>query len=185
MGWFETLRFSSEGKSLCCHRGWLRETGMNSDRDEVRSLQRHYMRPRRKSAVITWDRHEMRRQLNVFHISRTFSILHIGRWPFHYEPNNHGRSSTAGDVFRNVSFCNGVCYTFTAFLPPALQTFAHTRPLTQCSVGTKTRTGPKFFAITCCPGPKLTRSEIFVSVYLPKQVVPVWVQFLYRSHVIR
>ena len=29
------------------------------------------------------------------------------------------------------------------------------------------------FAITCRPGPKLTRSEIFVSVYQPKRVVPV------------
>ena len=43
----------------------------------------------------------------------------------------------------------------------------------------------KVFAITCRPRPKLTRSEIFVSVYLPKRVVPVWVDFLYRSRVIR
>ena len=164
---------------------------MNSDRDEVRSLQRHYMRPGRKSRVITWDRHEMRRQLKVFHIQSTFSMLHIGRWPFRYEPNHHGRSSTAGHVFRNVSFCNGMFYTFKCFswftsaILRALQTFAQARPLTQCSVGTKTQTGLKIFAITCLPGPKLTCSEIFVSVYLPKRVVPVWVEFLYRSYVIR
>ena len=117
-------------------RGWLHETGMNSDGDEVRSLQRHYMRPGRKSRVITWDRHEMRRLLKVFHIQSTFSMLHIGRWPFRYEPNHHGRSSTAGHVLRNVSFCNGMCYTFKCFFcfPFAiweqLQTFAHARPLT-------------------------------------------------------
>ena len=149
------------------------------------------MRPGRKSRVITWDRHEMRRQLKVCHIQSTFSMLHIGRWPFRYEPNHHGLSSTAGHVFRNVSFCNSVCYTFKYFscIPFAiweqLQTFAHARPLTQCSVGTKIQTGLKMFAITCRPGPKLTRSEIFVSVYLSKRVVPVWVEFLYRSHVIR
>ena len=34
--------------------------------------------------------------------------------------------------------------------------------------GHKTQTGLKNFAITCLPGPKLTRSEIFVSVYLLK-----------------
>ena len=83
---------------------------MNSDRDDVRSLQQHYTRLGRKSRVITWDRHEMRRQLKVFHIQSTFSMLHIGRWPFRYEPNHYGRSSTAGHVFRNVSFCNGMCY---------------------------------------------------------------------------
>ena len=116
------------------------ETGMNPDRDEVRSLQRHYMRPGRKSRVITWDRHEMRRQLKVFHIQSTFSMLHIGRWPSRYEPNHRRCSSTAGDVFRNVSFCNGMCYTFKCFscfpsaILRALQSFAHARPLTQCSV---------------------------------------------------
>ena len=76
------------------------------------------MRPGRKSRVITWDRHEMRRQLKfflVFHIQSTFSRLHIGRWSFHYEPNHHGRSSTAGHVFRNVSFCNSMCYIFKCF----------------------------------------------------------------------
>ena len=57
----------------------------------------------------------MRRQLKVFHIQSTFSMLHIGRWPFRYKPNHHVRSSTAGHVFRNVSFCNGMCYTFKCF----------------------------------------------------------------------
>ena len=140
--------------------GWLHESGMSSDRDEVRLLQRHYMRPGRKSRVITWDRLEMHWQLKVFDIQSTFSMLHIGRWPFRYEPNHYGRSSTAGHVFRNVSFCNGMCYTFKFFscFPFAiweqLETFAHARPLMQCSVGTKTQTGLKIFAITCRPGPK-------------------------------
>ena len=70
------------------------------------------------SLRFTWDRHEMRRQLKVFHIQSTFSMLHICRWPFRYEPNHHGHSSTAGDVFCNLSFCNGMCYTFPAVLPP-------------------------------------------------------------------
>ena len=164
---------------------------MNSDRDEVRSLQRHYMRPGRKSQVIKWDRHKMRRQLKVFHIQSTFSLLHIGRWPFRHEPNHPGRSSTARYVFRNVSFCNGMCYTFKYFssilsaILRAMQTFAQARPLTQCSVGTKTQTGLKIFVLTCRSGPKLIRFEIFASVCLPKQFVPVWVEFLYRSRVIR
>ena len=96
-------------------RGWLHETGMNSDRDEVRSLQRHYMRPGRKSRVITWDRHEMRRQLKSFIYKVRFSMLPIGRWLFRYEPNHrkpilyvclisflwyHG-------VERNISKCMG------------------------------------------------------------------------------
>ena len=144
-----------------------------------------------KLPVITWDQHEMRRQLKVFHIQSTFSMLHIGRLPFCYEPNHHGRSSTAGDVFCNAGFCNGMCYTFKCFssfpstILRALQTFAQARLLMQCSMGTKTQTVLKIFATTCRPGPKLTWSEIFVSVYLPKRVIPVWVEFLYRSHVIR
>ena len=53
---------------------------------------------------------------------------------------------------------------FPSAILRTLQTFAHARPLTQCFVGTITQTGLKIFAITCRPGPKLTRSEIFVSV---------------------
>ena len=145
-------------------------------------------------AIVSGDQHEMPRQLKVFHIQSTFSMLHIGRWPFRYEPNYHGRSSTTGDVFRNVSFCNGMCclcYTFKCFscFPSAIL-----RALQLLRLPDRWRSAPwvqklrpvwKVFGITCRPGPKLTRSDIFVSVYLPKRVVPVWVEFLYRSHVIR
>ena len=85
-------------------------------------------------------------------------------------------SATACVIYVYVIY---VMYIFKCFFcfPSAilrtLQTFAHARPMTQFSVGTKTQTGLKMFAITCRPGPKLTRSEIFVSVYLPKRVVPV------------
>ena len=54
------------------------------------------------------------------------------------------------------------------------QTSAHTRPLAHCSLGTKTQIGLYIFAIAFRPCPKLNWSEIFVSVHLPKWVIPVW-----------
>ena len=178
-----------EGVWIWKFRGWLHETGMNSDRDEVRSLQRHYMRPGRKSRVITWDRHEMRRQLKVFHIQSTFSMLHIGRWPFRYKPNHHGRSSTAGHVFRNVSFCNGMCYTFKCFFCFPFAILRATANFCPCQTADAVLRGHKNF----------DRSENFCDYLLSRSkvdpvwdfrfglstVVPVWVKFLYRSHVIR
>ena len=152
--------------------------------------------PGRKSRVITWDRHEMRRQLKVFHIQSTFCMLHIGRWPF-------AMSQTIMDVRQLLEMCFVmlvsatacvVCVIFSNVFPTFLSPFWehcillrlpdrwHTAPYAQAQ---KLRPVWKVFAITCRPGPKLTRSEIFVSVYLPKRVVPVWVDFLYRSRVIR
>ena len=42
-----------------------------------------------------------------------------------------------------------------------LQTFAHARPLTQCSVGTKIQTDLKIFAITCRPGLRFSFRSIY------------------------
>ena len=95
----------------------------------------------------------------------------------HFSTSQTIRTFTVSKKYINFSTTSSVnSHRFSCFLSVilrALQTLAHARRLTQCSVGTKTQTGLRIFAITCRPGPKLTRSEIFVSVYLPKRVVPV------------
>ena len=100
---------------------------------------------------ITWDREEGREWLHEigmkcegsqksFIYKVCFSMLHIGRWPFRYEPNHHGRSSTAGDILTFLLYHQLTNHRFSCFpstILRALQTFAHARPLTQCFRGHK------------------------------------------------
>ena len=146
---------------------------------------------------ITWDRDESREWLHEIGMKKSF-IYKIRLACCTLAADHFATSQTIMDVRQLQDMCFAMLVSatacvillnaFPALLSPfweQLQTFAHARSLTQCSVGAKTQTGLKIFAITCRPGPKLTRSEIFGSVYLPKRVAPVWVEFLYRSHVIR
>ena len=147
---------------------------------------------------ITWDRDESREWLHEI------GMKCVGNWKsFVYKVRlasctlaavHFATSQTIMDVHQLQKMCFVMLVSVTACVIFFLLSFRHFESTTNffaCQTadavlrGHKNSTGPKIFAITCRPGPKLTRSEIFVSVYLPKRVVPVWVEFLYRSHVIR
>ena len=158
-------------------KGWLHEAGMNWDQDEARTLQRHYVRPGWNAIHIKCTKHFILSYPSFLFFSTAVTFALIWNLLHEFEKSNFFRSDISFFVFFRHHFISEtlLCENNTPFL--------HTRPLMQCPISSKTQTGLNIFAMKCRPGPKLTRS--FFSVHPAKEVVPVWVEILYRSHVIR
>ena len=83
----------------------------------------------------------------------------------HFSTSQTIRTFTVSKKYINFSTISSVnSHRFSCFLSVilrALQTLAHARRLTQCSVGTKTQTGLRIFAITCRPGLRFSFRSIY------------------------